>query len=549
MMQRKCCSAIGLAACLIVSVQAGFAHAQQSGQGDQYQIASGVPGSAPYNIGVGLSTLAQLILLPEQNIRLSPTATDGYQSNLQRLIDGSSQFAIVDSISAHQAASGSGDFEGLGVGDQLMAVANLWHEVDHFIIAGEYVRSGTISDLAILQSDQLATNLGNLDATRDLLVQFGVRLDGEVEPGPHDWKLLRDDFNNGVIAGLAITGSVPSEAVAEILNQRDGRAQLLEFSQWQLTQAGEGWHAHPLTADDYPGLAVQVDSLGRSLMLVTRNDVPEETVYQVVKMMFDNLPYLVNVHESAAQISLDHALWEVNRPLHPGALRYYQQVGLVAEGASGADVLHLDAAAVDRGAQHGIRKHAGHGAGHGNHVNGAHPPEHVHDEAMLSRARAEVHDGDVILKIGRPEVLRHPETEIYSVYFGLGKTDLAGEDAAKLRQITGRIMAVFEDLRPGARGLCRGPYRPLGKLGDELRDRPQPGAFGPDHADGRRRARILDPYLRLQRGRPCRAHRRRCRGGAQPARRDHHHPAGKGIAASFHSAAIVGPVRREASAG
>jgi OOP family OmpA-OmpF porin len=62
---------------------------------------------------------------------------------------------------------------------------------------------------------------------------------------------------------------------------------------------------------------------------------------------------------------------------------------------------------------------------------------------MLTRARAEVHDGEVILKIGRPPVLRHPETEIFTVYFGLGKTDLASDEIAKVRQAAGHSVEIF----------------------------------------------------------------------------------------------------------
>ncbi|MEM7042884.1 MAG: OmpA family protein, partial [Pseudomonadota bacterium] len=130
-------------------------------------------------------------------------------------------------------------------------------------------------------------------------------------------------------------------------------------------------------------------------------------------------------------------------PLHPGAVRYYQQVGLIAEGTSDPGALQVNAAAADHSAH---ANHSGHGdhSAHANHSGGGHPPEHVHDEAMLARARAEVHDGDVILKIGRPDVLSHPETEIHNIYFGLGKTDPAGEDAARVREVKGRIMAVYE---------------------------------------------------------------------------------------------------------
>ena len=448
-MNRKRKVAISLAIGLTLGMNASLAGAQESEQGSHYLIGSSVPGSVQYNIGVGLSALAQIVLLPEKNLNLSPVTTGNYDQSLERIFDGSAQFAIVDSVAAHNAS--------IDAGDELTAAAVLWHEVDHFILANEYIESGTISDLAKLRRDDLVANLGNPDATTDLLSNFGVQLDRDAATGPFDWEARREEFDQGAIAGLAITDSIPSAAVLETLNRRGGRAQLLEFSHWQMSKAGGGWHVHSLTANDYPGLRTQVDTVARTLMLVVHRDVPEDAVHSVVRMMFENLPYLINLDEAAARISVDHALHGVELPVHPGAMRYYDEIGVFADGSGGHHAGHLDAAAIDHSAHAPVEQdHAGHdmaavgqsanlanqaGAGQ---TNGAHPPEHVHDEAMLSRARAEVHDGDVVLKIGRPEVLSHPETEIFTVYFGLGKTDLAGEDLEKVREIKDRIMLAYQ---------------------------------------------------------------------------------------------------------
>lgn len=431
---------IRLAISLILSMQVVHAEAQEAVHDGQYLVGSGVPGSVPYNIGVGLSSLAQLVLLPGEKISLSPSTTDGYLHSLEQLVDGTNEFAIVDSISAYKASNASGDAENNRVGDQFRVVATLWHEVDHFVIANEYVQSGTISDLAILRAEDLVTDLGNFDATRDILSRFGVRIDGGGDPVPFDWEIQRDNFDKGEIGGLAITGSVPSEAVQDLLRQSGGRAQMLELSHWQTSQVGEGWHVHTLTTNDYPELTSEVDTVARSLVLIAHRDVSEDAVYQIVKMMFDNLPFLTNLEPKATQISLDHALHhEINLPFHPGAARYYEEIGVLAEGGGDPGAAGLDAAAGH--ANHAALDHLQHGGGH---QDGAAHPEHVHDEAMLTRARAEVHSGDVVLKIGRPTVLDHPGTEISMVYFNLGKTDLAGDELAKISRITGRIMAAYE---------------------------------------------------------------------------------------------------------
>jgi|GEM_PF-2700237 len=448
-MVRKRTLAINLAIGLLVGMQATLAEAQQQVPSDnRYIIGSNAPGSVPYNIGIGLSSLAQIVLLPEKNLALAPVATDGYDSSLQQVLNGAGHFAIIDSVAAHQALAAADD--------RFEVVATLWHEVDYFILASEYVRTGTISDLATLSGKDLATDLSNENAAGRLLANFGVLIDQHAGPAAIDWETRRDDFDRGEIAGLAMTGPVPSASIMEALSRRGGKVQMLEFSQWQMAQVADGWHIHQLTPQDYPGLSGNVNTVARTLMLVAHSDVPEEAVYQVVKMMFENLPYLANLDRAASRISLDHALGhESDISLHPGAVRYYEEVGVLAEG--------MTAEQLDAAAGHGA--HAGHGgdASHDAHVghggdagqgseheqhaahNSGKRPEHVHDEAMISRARAEVHDGDVILKIGRPAVLSHPETEIFQVFFGLGKTDLVTEDVPTIREVMSHIMTTYEN--------------------------------------------------------------------------------------------------------
>jgi TRAP transporter TAXI family solute receptor len=62
---------------------------------------------------------------------------------------------------------------------------------------------------------------------------------------------------------------------------------------------------------------------------VTHEDVSDETAYQMTKLMFENLPTLVAAHKAAANITLDTALNGMPLPLHPGAERYYREVGLI----------------------------------------------------------------------------------------------------------------------------------------------------------------------------------------------------------------------------
>jgi TRAP transporter TAXI family solute receptor len=63
--------------------------------------------------------------------------------------------------------------------------------------------------------------------------------------------------------------------------------------------------------------------------LVTHSDVPDETVYQMTKLLFENLETLAAAHAAAQAIDPEKALEGMPVPLHPGAERYYREAGLM----------------------------------------------------------------------------------------------------------------------------------------------------------------------------------------------------------------------------
>ena len=107
---------------------------------------------------------------------------------------------------------------------------------------------------------------------------------------------------------------------------------MLEFTDEQIAKADGGlglWTPYVIPAATYPGQEGDIQTVAKSNLLVARADVSDEVVYQVTKAMFENLDFLRNIHDAMYETSLDRALVGMPMPLHPGALRFYQEVGLL----------------------------------------------------------------------------------------------------------------------------------------------------------------------------------------------------------------------------
>ena len=63
--------------------------------------------------------------------------------------------------------------------------------------------------------------------------------------------------------------------------------------------------------------------------LVTSSAVSDDLAYQMTKLVFDSLPELYSAHAAAHGIKLETAAMGSPVPLHPGAIRYFKEKGLI----------------------------------------------------------------------------------------------------------------------------------------------------------------------------------------------------------------------------
>jgi len=80
----------------------------------------------------------------------------------------------------------------------------------------------------------------------------------------------------------------------------------------------------------YPHNPDPVDTYGVLAVFVTSTDVPEESVYVIVKAVFDNLEEFKRLHPAFAHLDARRMVQDgLSAPLHPGALKYFKEKGLL----------------------------------------------------------------------------------------------------------------------------------------------------------------------------------------------------------------------------
>jgi len=84
-----------------------------------------------------------------------------------------------------------------------------------------------------------------------------------------------------------------------------------------------------IPANTYTGQDKDVPTASVINYLVTSSAVSDDLAYQMTKLIFDSLPELANAHAAGKEIKLETAAQDSPVPLHPGAIRYYKEKGVL----------------------------------------------------------------------------------------------------------------------------------------------------------------------------------------------------------------------------
>ncbi len=86
--------------------------------------------------------------------------------------------------------------------------------------------------------------------------------------------------------------------------------------------------ASTIPAKQYKSLATDYETFGVYNFAIGRADLPDDLVYQLVKTVFENKPALAREVPAAIDTVPQNVNKDTFLPLHPGAIRYYREVGI-----------------------------------------------------------------------------------------------------------------------------------------------------------------------------------------------------------------------------
>ncbi|MET2898982.1 TAXI family TRAP transporter solute-binding subunit [Vibrio rotiferianus] len=318
---------------LAVAVTSFGIAANAAAEGRSYILATASTGGTYYPVGVALATLSKVKLAPKHHFSLSAISSAGSGENVKLLNENEAQFAILQGLYGAWAWSGEGPYEKSGRQEQLRSVSMLWQNVEHFIVRSDLAKTGTVTDLNNLDGKKFSIgkkNSGTENSGRQIMK--GLKVD------PDKFNLAYMGYGgsasalqNGTIDGMNTPAGVPVGAVTQAFAALGKDISILSFTDEQIKEANGNynlWTKYEIPANTYRGLDKPITTIAQPNFLAVREDISEEDVYQLTKAIYENLPFLQGIHKATKAMAIEKAIAGLPVPLHPGAARYYKEMGI-----------------------------------------------------------------------------------------------------------------------------------------------------------------------------------------------------------------------------
>lgn len=262
------------------------------------------------------------------SIRCNAPSSGGSVANVNAIRGGEMDMGVVQSDIQYKAYEGAENFADAGAFTDMRAMFAL-HGEPLTIVAR---RDAGISHLKDLKGKRF--NIGNPGS--------GQRDTMDVVMNTLGWTLRDFALASQLSASeqAAALGDNNIDAMVYVAGHPNGSIQEATTTVDSVIVAVDGDEIDGIIAENpyyakatipggmYRGNDEPVNTFGVRATMVTSAKVPEETVYQTVKAVFDNFDRFKRLHPAFAELTEQEMIKEgLSIPLHDGAVRYYKERG------------------------------------------------------------------------------------------------------------------------------------------------------------------------------------------------------------------------------
>lgn len=283
--------------------------------------------------------IATLWMTHGGDVDVTVQSSGGSKDNILALYQGDAEIAWVQNDVMSYAYEGTDFFAGT-VADNFQAIGAIYPEVVQLVVAKD---SGikSVQDLKGHNVSVGPVGSGHYFNALQILEINGMTIK-DIKPQYLSNSEVIEAFQNKQIDAFFLTAAYPHATVTDVSMKRDIEVIGFTPEEIEAIQAKYSFYVtDTIPAGVYDGVEEEKLVPAISAVLVVRDDVDEEVVYNLTKALFEHADEMTNAKKT--YISAENAILGIPvraedaangvtiGSFHPGALRYYKELGLIAE--------------------------------------------------------------------------------------------------------------------------------------------------------------------------------------------------------------------------
>ena len=281
---------------------------------------------ALYPLGAGIANVWNTKL---DTVSARVQASNGGLQNLNLLKSKDAQISFAVSSIAYEALHGLKGFKDRAYAD-LRVLAGLYYNPNQVVASAE---SG-VTSLADFKGKRFSPGSAGGTTEGESRTHFGAA----GLKYPDDLKLQRVGFTESIdlmrnkqLDGAWIMAGIPTAAVTEMCATAGGKVISMDDALIAKLQQEHPWYSRfVIPAGTYDGQDADVTTTAIKMLLLTDASLPDDLVYSLTKTLWENLDEVRKAHSVMKTVTPDMAASDLSGlPLHPGAEKYYREVGLL----------------------------------------------------------------------------------------------------------------------------------------------------------------------------------------------------------------------------
>lgn len=304
-------------ALVLVFALAGVASAQTF-----VSLATGGTGGTYYPIGGGM---ADIISRNLPDVQMTAETGNASVANLNLIGTNQIEMALVQNDVAYFGYHGQMMFD--KAYKNVRTVAVLYPETIQ-VIAMKKSGVKKITDLPGKRVSVGAPGSGVLADVQLIFRVLGYKF-GDMNTDFLDFNNTAQRMKDGQIDVGFVVAGYPTASIMDLATLHD--ITLVEFDEELIDKLHSEYPffvKHVIPAGTYKGVDKDTTTVAVQAMWVCDAGLSDDLVYRITKAFWENVEDLYQVHARARQITLDTALEGVSVPVHPGAAKYYKEVGM-----------------------------------------------------------------------------------------------------------------------------------------------------------------------------------------------------------------------------